>query len=107
MSLKKIHLLNEEIKKKIDNYINFLITEKNKDLYQDINNLKVILEQKEKEVANLKKDLIEIKNTNKKILNDISIIAHAINNLFFASPVYASYLDRKSVDDDDDEDTYH
>ena len=113
MSLRKIHLLSNKAKSLIDNYILQQITQHNKDLVEEIKDLKDKIKDlkykvKEKDLViddmQTKFNLLE--QANKKALSDITILAQAINNIFYVIPTYTNYLKTAKIDDDD-EDIYH
>ena len=104
---KKTHLLNKlKLKEKIDEYINSLFDNKIEKIKEDTYFLTNLLEEKEKEIESLKKDVNDIKKVNKQLSGDLTVLIHAINNLFYLLPIDKSFTNYKKNSEDED-DTYH
>lgn len=106
MSLRKIHLLSNKAKSLIDNYILQQITQHNKDLVEEIKDLKDKVKEKDLVIDDMQTKFNLLEQANKKALSDITILAQAINNIFYVIPTYTNYLKTAKIDDDD-EDIYH
>ena len=106
MSLRKIHLLSNKAKSLIDNYILQQITQHNKDLVEEIKDLKDKVKKKDLVIDDMQTKFNLLEQANKKALSDITILAQAINNIFYVIPTYSNYLKTAKIDDDD-EDIYH
>ena len=106
MSLRKIHLLSNKAKSLIDNYILQQITQHNKDLVEEIKDLKDKVKEKDLVIDDMQTKFNLLEQANKKALSDITILAQAINNIFYVIPTYTNYLKTTKIDDDD-EDIYH
>ena len=106
MSLRKIHLLSNKAKSLIDNYILQQITQHNKDLVEEIKDLKDKIKEKDLVIDDMQTKFNLLEQANKKALSDITILAQAINNIFYVIPTYSNYLKTAKIDDDD-EDIYH
>jgi len=106
MSLRKIHLLSNKAKSLIDNYISQQVTQHNKDLVEEVKSLKEKVKEKDLLIDDMQTKFNLLEQANKKVLSDITILAQAINNLFYYTPAYTNYLKTSKIDDDD-EDIYH
>lgn len=106
MSLRKIHLLSNKAKSLIDNYILQQITQHNKLLVEEIKDLKDKVKEKDLVIDDMQTKFNLLEQANKKALSDITILAQAINNIFYVIPTYSNYLKTAKIDDDD-EDIYH
>lgn len=106
MSLRKIHLLSNKAKSLIDNYILQQITQHNKLLVEEIKDLKDKVKEKDLVIDDMQTKFNLLEQANKKALSDITILAQAINNIFYVIPTYTNYLKTAKIDDDD-EDIYH
>lgn len=107
MLLKKTLLLsNIKIKEFIDNYVDSLLDKKLEKTKEEIYFLTNLLSEKEKEIKELKSDVSSIEQVNKQLSGDLTILIHAINNLFYLLPIDKSFLKYK-IDSKDEDDTYH